>query len=344
MLLYGQGEMKGMLTSFRQLYLPFLFYMFGSCCRLEEKDCVDIAKFYLKCCVVACLFGIIELVLSSSLWNVLGLPDYGKLKGIGASRMRNGLFKNFYTFDFLGMQIRRMASVLVDPVILGQLLSLGLILAAFVPRLFRNKREKIVTIAMLTCCLLLTLAKGGIVIAIFSVCILLGKVSKKKELSYLLFFIAGIAVLGFTAYSITEELSGSAHLNGLVTGVQSLLSHPFGTGIGSAGNMADAYGGYVGNTVAGDESYIGSLVAQIGWIGIVLNVWFWKRFFYKEAGRSTGIDLVNIINIANIALLLTSFVNYTAISFTSCFMFLILGSASKNIRKGYQKCALRTLL
>lgn len=328
-LLFGNGEIKGQLTSFRQLYLPFIFYLFGKSCKITKDDFEDIGLFYIRCCIITVLFGFVEMFLGTKIWDVLGLTQYAAIKGNSYS-LSYGLYKSFYTYDFLGMRLRRMASFLVDPVILGQLLSYGVLLSLFIKNMYRTQKSRICGIIIIGVGLLCSLAKGGIVIATASTCILLGKVANKKILSRFLTATAIVIFILFAYHAIADELSGSSHINGLVTGFQSMLEHPLGTGIGTGGNMSDAYSGFGYQAVAGDESYIGSLMAQTGLIGVLLNVLFWKMFLGSGGMTTTG-KYITIMKVANVSLLLTSFINYTAISFSSCFIFIILAATSDYI-------------
>ncbi len=323
-MLFGQGNLKGTLTSFRQLYLPFLFVLFGESCELSQKDFTEIVRFFVICCVIACLFGLVEIATGNKIWNVLGLKRYASLKGIAERRLKNGVLRSFYSYEFGGKSMRRMASVLVDPVILGELLALALVLVMFCKDIFRSKSIKWLCTGLFAVCLLLTFAKGGILIVMISFAVLIGRTMKSKALQFLCTMGILVAAAAYLVYSTTIGSSGVAHMKGLITGFQAMMEHPFGTGIGSAGNMADAYGGYGVNNVAGDESYIGSLMAQVGWIGVAMNAWLFAHFFRKT--NLAGIQSENalIVNVLNVGLLVTSFVNYTAISFTSCFLFFIL--------------------
>lgn len=332
--LNGSGEFKGQLTSFRQLCLPFLFYVYGKYCKILKEDLIEIIEFYIKCCVVSVLFGIAEMILGEKIWGVLGISDYARIKGI-SMHMTGGLFKSFFSYDFFGVRLRRMASFLVDPVILGQLLAYGFVVSVFYKGVF-NRKKRIIASIIIGIGLVCTLGKGGIVIAAFSTCILLGRVAKKKVLSNALFILGAFVFASFALKSIASELSGSAHFNGLFTGFQSMVMHPLGTGIGTAGNMADSYSGFGYQAVAGDESYIGSLMAQTGVIGLSLNLIFWK-FFLGRTDNSIEGKYITVLNILNIGLFLTSFINYTAISFNSCFIFIILAAAAKNMyHNGYK--------
>ncbi len=334
-LINGKGKIKGQLTSFRQLYLPFSFYLFGKVCSPKKEDYVDVMRYYVKVCIIAVCFGIFDLILGVRLWSILGLTQYAEVKN-NTEHILQGMYRSFYTYDFFGLRLRRMASLLVDPVILGQLLAIGFLVSAFCNGIYHRMYTKYIGTTMIFWGMMATLAKGGMIIGVFSACILLGRIAKKKGLSIFLVALGSIFFVIFINKSIREGLSGSQHINGLVTGFQSLLSNPFGQGIGSGGNMADSYGGYAYRSVAGDESYIGSLMVQMGIIGLALNIALWYKFFCEEKSKNIGRYII-VINTANMILFLTSFINYTAISFNSCFIYLILGAAGTEVIRREQK-------
>ena len=327
----GTGTFKGQLSSFRQLYLPFAFYMFGRLCDIHTTDYTDIMRYYVKVCVIAVTVGIVDMIFGVVFWSQLGLSEYAALKN-NLDYMRDGMYRSFYTYDFLGLKLRRMASILVDPVILGQLFGIGFLFAFFSDGLFKKKAHKYLCSLYIFIGLILTFAKGGIIIAVFSSCILLGKVAKKKIVSYGLLFLGICVFVIFTLDSIEAGHSGSNHVNGLISGIESLFSYQLGRGIGGGGNLADLYGGFENNSVPGDESYVGTVMAQMGWIGLIMNLLFWCKFFKNVRNTYVGKD-INIINTACVVLFLTSFINFTAISFNSCFIYIILGAAGVTLLK-----------
>lgn len=100
-------------------------------------------------------------------------------------------------------------------------------------------------------------------------------------------------------------------------------SNIFGVGIGRYGNMTSLYGN---TAVKGSgESFIGSMIAQIGIVGILIYGYFYINLFYKL--RREKNDLAVIVYWLNAALLITAFFNNTAISFTNCFIYFILAGA-----------------
>lgn len=336
MILSGKGDLRGQLSSLRQLYLPFFFYALGRISCLTNNELKDISKFYIKVCLIASGFGFLEYALGTSFWIPIGIGRYLELKGVGRYLLSNGMPTSFYSYDLgLGFRVRRMASVLVDPVIMGQLIAFALILSLFDDSLFKKKTNKRIAIVLLTVALLFCMAKGGIVIAVVSFCLLLKDVAKKKILSRILLACMFITLGLYFGFAIKSELSASNHYGGLISGIASLKNNPLGMGIGATGNLSLAEG--LNRTLGkvGTESYIGSMIAQTGIMGICFNIYiFTIALSTKNFRTDISNDTIKVTRILLLSLLLTSFFNYTAISFTSCFIYFIYSGVTK--RSGIQ--------
>lgn len=319
----SEGTTVGRLSSLRQLYIPFLFFFCGEEAQIGTLDVSQICKTYLRCCLIATIFGFVEITLGTSFWVSIGLRQYTELKGVTEYIHESGLMRAFFTYDF-GLPVRRMASTLADPVILGQLLGVGVLVALF-GQTFDSRIKNRLYAFIIGLGLILTMAKGGIVIAIIGVTMMLRKNAKKKILSDILLIIAIISGISLIVFGFENGSSISNHYNGLISGFVSIFVKPFGYGVGSAGNMAYKGGSFSSiSQNAGSESFIGSIIAQIGIIGIFLYFVFWIFLFRYGKRRISSDILYDVLRIANVGLLLTSFVNNTAISFISCFFYFVL--------------------
>ena len=332
-------EGRGALASLRQLYLPFIFYIYGTTYRSKEKDRIEISSFFVKCCLGAVYFGFVEMVFGVWFWRTAGIERYAYIKG-NAQYLRFGLYRSFYTFDIGGSPIRRMASTLVDPVILGQLLALAFLISVFTPwsQLYKTRSYKIYVSVILAIGLICTLAKGGLVIMAMSSLLLLKKVSKKRVLSNLLTLPLVLIGILYFGYGIVNDLSSSNHLNGLISGFKVMLKYPFGMGIGSGGNAAHTFGESMLNSrYAGSESFIGAVMVQLGIWGLFLYLWLFV-YMISHSNRAYDLPINRIYHYAFFSLVLTSFVNNTSISFTSCYLYCIM---TANIEYSYRNNAIR---
>ena len=164
--LHSSGELLGSLVSLRQLYIPFIFYIFGKSIDVSKVDMQKSIRFFIKMSVFGVLFGFVELSLDDSFWRLIGIQAYMTLKGFDMF-LYDIVPGAFYSYDFMPIidRIRRMASVFVDPVICGQILGFAVVIAVFYKDLTFVKSKRLIYIALLGVGLILTIAKGGIVIA-----------------------------------------------------------------------------------------------------------------------------------------------------------------------------------
>lgn len=320
----GDGLIKTRLSCMRQLYLPFVFYLFGSLSDVSVVEIKRIVKFYISLCIITTLFGFVENSMGSELWENLNIVSYCENKGIISTEgFYNGLPGNFYSFDipFL-LHAQRMASFFLDPVICGQVLSFAFVASFFGKSIILSDLKRYMYSFILGIGICMTLCKGGMIIAMFSFCILVGKIFEKKIISNIMLLIGAGVVFLYISFSLTNELSTATHMNGLVSGIQSMFENPFGMGIGSAGNLSVEEGKNI--NIIGAESYVGSMLAQIGIIGLMINMYYFV--YIKNIVDKIEVDrnIRAIIAVPSFALALTSLVNFTAISFTSCFIFIIL--------------------
>lgn len=328
LIVHSRGTLMQILVSVRQLYLPFLFYLFARQIKLSQKEFLEFVKWFIGLGILSCGFGAIELVIGDSFWQMFHYEKYSMLK-IGRKDMINGYFNSIamYTYDLhmiFHKLIKRMSSILVDPVILGQLLSLAMLFLFFVKGLFKHQKVWFCIVAV---SVLLTFAKGGIVIAMIAGAVLIKQIYGKRKLGNALLIIGTILFVYAIVLSVESGTSGDDHLSGLLDHVKSFPHHPFGTGIGSEGNLAINMAGL--KTEKSGESFVGTVIGQLG-IGFLLYVIYVYGLWRQTAKRLTDFNdllTVNILKTANAAtvvLFLTSAINNTAISFTSCFIYIII--------------------
>ena len=328
LLAHSKGTWMQILVSVRQLYLPFLFYLFARQINLSENEFIKFIKWFIGLGVLSCGFGAIELAIGDSFWQLFHYEKYSMLK-IGQANVVYGYFNSIamYTYDlhmFFDKMIKRMSSVLVDPVILGQLLSLAALLLFFVKGLFKYQKAWFCVIAI---SVILTFAKGGIVIAMITGAVLVKQIYGKRMLGNALLFFGTLLFIYALFFSVESGSSGSEHLAGLFDHINSFPYHPFGTGIGSEGNLAINMAGL--ETEKSGESFVGTVIGQLG-IGIFLYTTYTYGLYHQTVRRLTTYsnkctnNILKTVNVATLVLFLTSFINNTAISFTSCFIYIVI--------------------
>ena len=142
--IHGSSSMTGLLASIRQLYLPFIFFVLGSVCLKDSAQIRKVLLFFVKLMVVSAVFGWIEMAIGTNFWLKLGYKSFATLKGTETGLSPEGVHGAFYSWD-LGVRLRRMASFLAEPVILGQLFAFALIVSIFIKGIFKNKLLKAIT-------------------------------------------------------------------------------------------------------------------------------------------------------------------------------------------------------
>ena len=325
-LVYGSGTMRQILVSLRQLYLPFVFYLFARQIYISESDFIKFTKFFVSLCVVCSMFGVLELMVGDSFWEKLNYRNYSLIK-IGTIQIVNGHYNSvaMYSYDLyfiVHKMLKRMSSLLVDPVILAQILALGTLFLFFVKNLVRYQKACFVLVAI---SLVITFGKGGIIIATLAGAYLIKAIYHQKQVANFLIIVGINAVVFAVIYSLNHGLSGEAHIQGLMDYVRRLPRYPFGSGIGAAGNIAIWMGGL--DTDLSGESFVGTVIGQMG-IGIIIYFVFAVKLYKDTKSKLHYCKMTNeiltVTNIATVAMFLTSFINNTTISFTSCFIYFIL--------------------
>ena len=314
------------IASFRQLSIPFLFYIFGRSVKLKEGDFVKVIRIFITLSIFTVLFGLIQVMVGPAFFDKMGMKDYMEIK-YGFLQMRDGYYipTSMLSWDFVkytGKVYLRLASFLVDPVILSQILALAYLLVTFdYCGELTGKRKKLYSIVLLVG-VILTLGKGGILITAFSFVYLWGKRNgQRKIISYIAYIFVAIVCV-FLIEGAGEGESISLHMAGLTDNIQVMKQNPLGTGIGTQGNMAIKY--YeVKNVEVSGESFVGAVMGQMGIIGIVIYCVFMYGLYTKYRRMKHYNKLYNIVFIATNSMWITSFLNNTAVSFTNCFMYMV---------------------
>jgi len=120
------------------------------------------------------------------------------------------------------------------------------------------------------------------------------------------------------------------HFRGLATNVLSMMVHPLGKGIGGAGNFAvlAAESGGLGNTsqslATSGESYLGTVIGQLGVVGLAAYVgfgwWLWR--LEVDAGK----PIEEAVKYGALATLVMGVASESAISYVgSGYVFALVG-------------------
>jgi hypothetical protein len=253
------------LVCFRQIMTPVILILYGRSLNITDSDKVKYLSFLVKLGVFQAVFGLIELfILGDSFWLSINISKLFETKGFTGWAF-DGLPGNYYSYDFyyiIGKSIRRLVGITTDPLLTAHYLALCIIILLFT-KIEINPIKRSFIIVLMSIAVLLTISKGAILIIVIAYTYKLWIYNRK--LSYMV--ISLVIMLGLVVVSSNIFSTISTHLAGFATGLSSLSL--FGSGIGTAGNLASLAGS---NTSIG-ESYFGMILGQMGLLGLVLFVW-----------------------------------------------------------------------
>ena len=317
--------------------LPVL-YLLGRWLPLRANDLNRFIRFLMIIGAVSLFSGIVLTALPASVWHQLGLYQLCAAKwGAATARILafqvGGFPANFWFPDFPesivpSPGIRRLSSLIVDPIASGLVFATLLLIAAAV----RKRGRFDVWMLLFGVGTLLTFSRGGMLVTGMGYVFL-----KIKRLR--LGLILGIVILlsAFSGYSIllpfSVGISGTLNRGpALLGGLAFTLDHPMGRGIGSSGFLTRVRTGAregedmlerEGLTPFALESFVGIIGLQTGIIGILLFLGFLVKLIsrlyqvYVEQKKQdpvlgrTGLAMAGVMA----GLLLTSIVSSSGYGF-----------------------------
>lgn len=336
-LFYSKNNFKSSIASYRQIIIPFLFYIYGNILIINKRELVKFLKTYTRIFIFTCFVGLIIYFANDYFWTNIGISEYLNHKGFPLiNRNIFGLPRSFYSHDFInifGVSLKRIASTLVDPVIYSQLVAIVLLYSIFVKEMFNNYIFKYFVIILLTVTLILTFGKGGFVIFYFGFTFCMYNLTNRKKTSKLML------VFGILLFIIVISTSGNsgtsieAHLNGFTENFKFLLTHPLGNGIGINGNFALKYGSADVELIGETESFIGKIIVETGICGILLYIFYGKyllslynKYKYKYKYKDSIYEIYTVTIGGILGILAVSIFSVSSVSFTGClFIMTMLG-------------------
>jgi hypothetical protein len=259
--LFG-GGIQTALASLRNVLNPAMFAFFGAAMApfvVPRRLMIYISLIAL----VVTAFGYYEVFINPHVWTSLHIAELWEKKGLPIDPS-TGLPGNFHSSETIGSgAVQRMTSTFADPVNLGTFLFLGFMTSWYL-------RWWWLTLAIFAA-IFLTVSKGAALgLLIFWV---IKARNSRSSISFPVVVTAAVTIgLAFVAYSLTHSTGSlTAHVHGFTGGFEQLPGHPFGSGLGSVGVLAN-----LANTTgpAGiAESGLGVIAAQLGIIGLGLFAW-----------------------------------------------------------------------
>lgn len=322
-MLRGNASVMTKLISFRQLMTPLILMLYGSTLRLSRKDFEEYIKFFVNVCVMLSLFGFAErFALGDAMWKAIHIEKYMGNKGFSKWVYSTGLPGDFYSADLyslLGFSLRRLAGLAADPLLTGHFLAIGLVILLFY-RVYPSYKQ-VVCALVISAAILLTLGKGAILIVGIAY---LYKLSKKNKVYLLILLPIAIGALYFI---ISRNMFDTVarHLGGLTSSFspEAFIGH----GLGMSGNYANLY---EGSSVTSGESYVGAIIGQTGFVGLIacVSVYYcWGKKLLRINRHPLSYAVLAYI----LGALIEAFMSESAINFIGSGMaFVLFGLLSEN--------------
>ena len=282
------------LNNLRQLISPLFLILFFVAIFRRVKNYEEIKRCALFVHYFLFFFGLFDLIFG--VWKRFGLYDFFRLKGIPVDSF--GLSYMFYE-PILNYSLR-MTSALLDPISLGHYFATFFCFCWYVP-VFSRKQEKYVFFTSLVG-LLLTFSKGAM-LQVFFMLVLFNK------RIILPIRILSILIPLYIVYIIPNKTGLLIHFYGVYRSIVTLSF--FGHGVGSVGNYAKMFSNDLSKyyLLGISDTFIGSLVGQVGVFGLILWLTFIINAIYL---RNCYIPAKMLISILIISIMSENTLNVTS--------------------------------
>lgn len=258
-----------MLNLRRLLIFPLICFAVASA-QLSQNQVVGLVRLILNTSVIVALFGVVEYFAPISLWRdyfrVVEFFSSNPLDPFGAIPFEES--GRFFSGDFVGIfgrAFRRAVSTYLEPTTLAAGLIAGTCLAAAARR--QRQQGAGLKLGLIVACGVLTLSKAYWLFLVAMLLYVNFRIPSPRRI-FAITIAAG--VLALLALEIGLTLGKFSHIAGLGTAIVHVFDgHPFGEGIGSAGNYA-AEGS---DLDIGAESGLGNLIAQVGVAALIYILW-----------------------------------------------------------------------
>ena len=242
------------INNLRQIVAPVLVLFFFSSLSLSDAAVKNVERFLDYLVLSVCLFGFLELYLD--VWEHVGLHNFFGLKGIPVDQ--NGMSYMFYE-PVLGNR-KRLSTTFIDPISAGHFFAAYVIYRYYFRGGFVLPRAAWIFSLV---ALLLTFSKGAMLQTFLALTFLNSRIN-----IFLRFGALAVPVYAF--YLLPIKHGVLIHLTGVYNAAVNLSF--FGHGLGSAGNYTKMFTDDMTlyNELRVGDTFLGSLVTQIGLIGLVL--------------------------------------------------------------------------
>ena len=246
----------------RQLLAPFLIISFPYIIKIPIKLNKELILFILRFILFLIIIGVVFMFVD--IWSVIDLSNYFSAKGIPT--YSNGMPAMF--FEPSMNYANRLVSTILDPISFGHIITACFISLFFIKSLGRNRKLFLIIFLI---GLLLTFSKG----AIFQLIIALFLLNNRLNIIVRILVPFLTLVFGFFFINLAGII---IHFKGLYFAL--INANLFGHGLGLVGNYAKMFAEdlSVYNEMKISDTFIGSVLGQLGIIGLLV----WLTFFYRH--------------------------------------------------------------
>ena len=236
------------IASLRQMIIPFLFLTLGFLMvrSLTERQ----LHAWFKKAIYLLMFGSLVMY-SGFLFELIPIKTYAELKQLALTDYNIP----FMFYDGISGDLVRNVSTFLDPINLGHFLVFAIIYFWY------GKRTHFIFLLVLLLALVLTLSKGAFLQLVLCVFIL-----ERNRFPCWLFYGGLLATLPLLYWASMHHAGIAAHLHGLKVAFTHFTF--LGEGLGAVGNQAILFKGATALDIF--DTFIGSVVGQLGLLGIVL--------------------------------------------------------------------------
>ena len=281
----------------RQFLAPIMIVSFLSFVKMPIEFSKMMILFILKVVVFLIFLGFIFHLIN--IWEIINLSNFFQAKGIPT--YANGTPAMFFEPSMNYMP--RLVSIILDPISFGHIIT-----AAFVSLFFlksiKSKRRKLYLFILIVG-LFLTMSKG----AIFQLVICVFLFNPRLNILLRLLIPLSTLVAGF----FLVDLKGIIiHFQGFYFAL--INANLFGHGLGMVGNYAKMFASdlTIYNKMLISDTFIGSILGQIGIVGLFFWTSFFSRYFIDLGRRIIMPGSIIIISQLIISVLSENTLNLTS--------------------------------
>ena len=277
----------------RRILEFFIIVLVFSWVSLSYRQYAKLLNFTFLVGAVVFIIGLVLMIAPISFWDVfLKFPKYYSYgsyveRTIGSISQTSAYTSDLYFLT--GERFPRMLSTYVEPTTLGSFFTF-----LFVYALFSNTvKYRNLYLPMFFIGGILLFSKAFLLSVMIA---MIFKLHKKNRMILVYFILGSLFVLSaYIALVLGRIHGGLSHFIGFYTGFELLLSHPFGFGLGSAGNRGEFASGVVTGQNGG-ESGLGNIFAQIGLVGVMVPLILFKLLnkFSEVYRKSESSDYFSI--------------------------------------------------